>query len=124
MLNDPLKYFITDGCWEMCLYFVLSTCATALFPEIRTLWDTPWLKNSVKKLRNCSTVGLSQTMFFSAQYSFQRVWSYKYFWHVDLRNDALMISCVVNRLGVLVDEAFGVVGEVFVDLGVVPNSLW
>ena len=108
MLNDPLKYFITDGCWEMCLYLILSTCAAALFAEIRKLWDTPWLKNSVKKLRNCSTVGLSQTMFFSAQFSFQRVWSYKYFWHVDLRNDALMISCVANRSGVLAGEAFGV----------------
>ena len=47
-----------------------------------------------------------------------------YFWHVEyLRNDALMMSCMVNRLGVLVGEAFGVVGELFVDPGVVPNSL-
>ena len=73
-LNEPLKYFITDGCWEMCWFFILSTCATALFAEIKTLWDIPWLKSSVKKLRNCSTVGLSKTMFFSEQYSFQRSW--------------------------------------------------
>ena len=33
-----------------------------------------------------------------------------------------MMFCVVNRLGVLVGEAFGVVGELFVDCGVVPNS--
>ena len=34
-----------------------------------------------------------------------------------------MMSCVVNRSGVLVSEAFGVVGELFVDSGVIPNFL-
>ena len=32
-----------------------------------------------------------------------------------------MMSCVVNRSGVLVGEAFDVLGELFVDPGVVPN---
>ena len=30
-LNAPLKYFITDGCWGMCWYFILSTWATVFF---------------------------------------------------------------------------------------------
>ena len=34
-----------------------------------------------------------------------------------------MMSCVVNRSGVLVGEAFGVVGELLVDPGIVPNFL-
>ena len=55
-LNDPLKYFITDGCWGMCWYFILSTCATAHFTEVRTLWDTPSLKNSVKLHKILSNV--------------------------------------------------------------------
>ena len=62
-------------------------------------------------------------MFFSAQYYFQRVWYCKYFWHVDLRNDKLMISSVVNSSGALLREAFGVVGELFKGPGVVPNAL-
>ena len=34
-----------------------------------------------------------------------------------------MMSCVVNRSGALVGEAFDVVGELFVDPGVVPDFL-
>ena len=31
-----------------------------------------------------------------------------------------MMSCVINQLGVLVSEAFGVVDKAFMDLGIVP----
>ena len=75
-LNDLLKNFITDGCWGMLWYFILCTCGTALLAkntEIRTLWNTPLLKSSVKTSRNYSAVRLSWSMFFSAQYSFQSV---------------------------------------------------
>ena len=95
---------------------MLSTCATAFFAEIRTLCDTPWLKSSVKKFRSCSTVALSQIMFFFSQISFQRIRQDKYYRHVDLRSDALMMSCLVNRSGTLVVEFF-------VDSGVVLNFL-
>ena len=40
-------------------------------------------------------------------------------WHVDLNSDALMMSCIVSRSGALVGEAFDVMSELFVDLGVV-----
>ena len=42
---------------------------------------------------------------------------------MDLRNDALMMSCVVYRSGELAGEAFDPVGELFVDPEVVPNFL-
>ena len=45
------------------------------------------------------------------------------FGNVDLRYDALMMSCVVNRSGALVGEAFDVVDELLVDPEVVPNFL-
>ena len=40
-----------------------------------------------------------------------------------LTSDALMMSCVINQLGVLVSEAFGVVDKAFMDLGIVPATV-
>ena len=34
-----------------------------------------------------------------------------------------MMSCVINQLGVLVSEAFGVVDKAFMDLGIVPATV-
>ena len=42
---------------------------------------------------------------------------------MDLRNDALMMSCVVYRSRELAGEAFDPVGELFVDPEVVLNFL-
>ena len=54
------------------------------------------LNSPIKSFRNCLTVGLSQIITFSAQCFLQRVWKDKQFWHIDLRRQALMMSCVIN----------------------------